>query len=209
MEERDLHYFITRIVNPDLNWIAVSLRSERRVVHGRIGYTGVKWVDKTPGDYIAERLEEWRDNLWYRYEKDFPANGEAILDEYFAILLDAELAFYGGENSAVQRLWELAERMGEYLGLKEYVVERRAEIGEQVRKIVEESTKTEYAVPTEEIGSEELPKKGDYELERYLYEPVPRRRNRALIAVVILVAVLAGLWFLSSRGYFNVADLIP
>ena len=135
-KEKDLHYFITRIINPDLNWIVVSLRSEHKVVYGRIGYTGVKWVDKTPLDRIADRLEEWRDNLWYKYKKDFPENGEAILDEYFRILLDAELVFYdSGEKSVVQGLWELAERMGAYLDLREYVESKKAEVKNKVEEI--------------------------------------------------------------------------
>jgi len=136
MQEKDLHYFITRIVNPDLNWIVVGLHSDHKVVYGRDGYTGVAWRDKTPGDYIADRLEEWRDNLWYKYKRDFPANGKAILDEYFRILYDAELAFYGSGSTAVKGMWELAERMGAYLGLSAYVEEKRVEIREKVEEAV-------------------------------------------------------------------------
>jgi len=172
MQEKDLHYFITRIVNPDLNWIVASLRSSRRVLHGRDGYTGVAWRDKTPGDYIADRLEEWRDNLWYKYKRDFPANGKAILDEYFRILYEAES--YGISAPALQRLWELAERMGEYLGLPDYVSGMKREIKSEVgvAALEEKERKERKILPENKIGrGEEENKKIPQELLVKLYSP--------------------------------------
>jgi hypothetical protein len=127
--EKDLHYFVTRIINPDLNWIVVSMQSNRRVVHGRDGYTRVNWTDKSPLDEVADRLTEWRDNLYYGYQRDFPANGKEILEGYFKILLDVELLLHDDSDSKVLAgLWELAESMGDFLGLSEYVNERKQAI---------------------------------------------------------------------------------
>jgi len=139
MEEKDLHYFITRIINPDLNWIVVSLRSSRRVVHGRDGYTGLRWTDHTIADSLATKLEEWRDNLWYKYKRDFPANGKAILDEFFEILVEIEAKLSDDPNKerVLRGLWELAESMGEYLGMGEYVSQKAKEVKERATEIRE------------------------------------------------------------------------
>jgi len=139
MGEKDLHYFITRIINPDLNWIVVSLRSSQRVVYGRDGYTGLKWTDHTIADSLATRLEEWRDNLWYKYKRDFPANGKAILDEFFEILIDVEAKLPDGSEKEriLQGFYELVESMGEYLDLSEYVFQKVEEVKKRAVEIRE------------------------------------------------------------------------
>ena len=139
MQEKDLHYFVTRIINPDLNWIIVSLRSPRHVVHGRDGYTGLHWTDHSVSDTLASRLEEWRDNLWYKYKDNFPENGKQILDEFFDILIAAEAKLPEGpdKDSVLKRLWELAKEMGKYLELDEYVSQKVEEVKKKAAEIRE------------------------------------------------------------------------
>ncbi|MCD6372216.1 MAG: hypothetical protein J7L37_01495 [Thermococcus sp.] len=138
-EKRDIHYFITRVVNPDLNWIVVSLRSSQPVVYGRDGYTGLKWSDHSVSDRLASRLEEWRDNLWYEYKRDFPENGKKILDEFFEILVESEAKLSEDPNKreALHGLWRLAESMGDYLGLSEYVSQKAEKVKNRAAEIRE------------------------------------------------------------------------
>jgi len=138
-EKKDLHYFITRVVNPYLNWIVVSLRSSEHVVYGRDGYTGFRWSDHSISDKLASRLEEWRDNLWYNYRQDFPENGREILDKFFEILVmaEAKLSEDPKNESAIKELWELAEEMGKYLELSDYVSQKAEEVKKRAAEIRE------------------------------------------------------------------------
>ena len=137
--EGDIHYFITRIINPYLNWIIVSLRSSGHIVYGRDGYTGLRWTDHSVSDRLASKLEYWRDNLWYEYKQDFPENGKKILDEFFEILVESEakLSDDPDKKEALQGLWELAKLMGKYLDLSDYVSRKTEEVKKRASKIRE------------------------------------------------------------------------
>ncbi|NJE47411.1 hypothetical protein E3E35_08365 [Thermococcus sp. GR7] len=155
MPEKDLHYLITRIINPYLNWIIASLRSNNRVLYGRDGYTSIHWVDHTLSDTFASELEEWRNNLWYNYRGDFLERGAEILDSLLEIMIriEAKLPDNDSKSRIMSNLWEMAMKVEAYLGLngylesrKEYFINKAVEIrrrDEELRRKLEKQKKKE------------------------------------------------------------------
>ena len=136
MPEKDLHYLITRIINPYLNWIIASLRSNNRVLYGRDGYTSIHWMDHTLGDMLASKLEEWRDNLWYNYREDFLERGAEILDSLLEIMIQIEAKLPDNSKSVVMsKLWEMATKVEAYLGLSGYLESRGGYFTNKVAEI--------------------------------------------------------------------------
>jgi len=180
-EEKDLHYFITRIINPDFNGIVASLRSSRPVIYGRDGYTGLKWTDRSISDELASRLEEWRDNLWYKYDQDFPENGKAILDEFFEILVMVEVKLSGDHEKRpiIEGLWNLAKGMGEYLGLGEYVFQKAEEVKKRAAEIRERDRYLREQVKDTENPKE--PSEKYVSLPRYVNPPPEKTLKKSRV----------------------------
>ncbi|CAI1492953.1 protein of unknown function [Thermococcus nautili] len=201
MAEKDLHYFITRIINPELNWIVVSLRSSGRAVHGRDGYINITWRGHTVGDSLASMLEDWRDGLWYRYRENFPSNGREILDEFLDILTyaEAKLPRESDGSRILEALWELAGAMGAYLGLEDYVSEKRSEVMTKAAEIRERDERVRTAVRDSMpsySGSEKAPPS--------LFEPPDEGKGGSFpwkaVVGVALVVLLVGVVLAVSRG---------
>ncbi|NJE31411.1 hypothetical protein E3E38_10190 [Thermococcus sp. 18S1] len=134
-EERELHYLVTRIINPTLNWVIVALRSNH-VVYGREGYTGLKWTDHTLGDYFASELEDWKNALWYKYKDNFLEKAEEILDSLLDIMvrMDARLQ-HDNKQRIMNKLWEMVGETAEYLQVEGYVEAKREEFARRVEEI--------------------------------------------------------------------------
>ncbi|ASJ07097.1 transglutaminase-like domain-containing protein [Thermococcus pacificus] len=184
MSEKDLHYLITRIINPHLNWIIASLRSNNRVLHGRDGYTSIHWVDHTLSDTFASELEGWRDNLWYKYKEDFLERGAEILDSLLEIMIriEAKLPDNDSKSRIMSDLWRMAGEIEGYLELngylesrKEYFTNKALEIrkrDEELRRKLEEQKKRA------DIGSrasKRLAGKSIFESERKIVHPHNKR----------------------------------
>ena len=137
MQEKDLHYLITRIINPYLNWVIIELRSGNRIVYGRDGYTGLKWTDHTMGDFLASELEEWRNELWYKYRDNFFERGHEIIDSLLDIMvrIEAKLPDSETKERVIKDLWEMAEKIGDYLEIREYVDSKRPEVESKAAEI--------------------------------------------------------------------------
>ncbi|KUH33154.1 hypothetical protein APY94_07035 [Thermococcus celericrescens] len=77
---KDLHYLITRIINPILNPIIATLHSGP-VVHYKDGTLDV--TEYPIPELMAEFLTDWRDGLWYKYSGKNPTDVSGdILHEY-------------------------------------------------------------------------------------------------------------------------------
>ncbi len=82
---KDLHYLVTRIINPYLNTIIALLRkADTSVVYYRDGTLDVRGFSLP--SVMAGELEDWRDNLWYNYhDEDVNRNPDEILIDYLSI----------------------------------------------------------------------------------------------------------------------------
>ena len=137
VRRRDLHYFVSRIINPHLNFVIVLLRSNR-VVYGRDGYTGLRWTNHTLGDFFASELEEWRDALWNKYKKDFFDDGRVLLGELLDIMVRIEARLEDeSKDKIMHHLWEMVDEISEYLGLEEYTLVKKEEFESKVKEIRE------------------------------------------------------------------------
>ncbi|WP_175058952.1 transglutaminase-like domain-containing protein [Thermococcus sp. 2319x1] len=77
---KDLHYLITRIINPILNSIIATL-SDNYVLYYRDGSLNFK--EYTTPNLMARFLEDWRKELWYKYSgKNLAEVSEEILSDY-------------------------------------------------------------------------------------------------------------------------------
>ena len=184
MPKKDLHYLITRIINPYLNWIIISLRSNNRVLHGRDGYTGIHWVDHTLSDTFASELEGWRNNLWYNYREDFLERGDEILNSLLEIMIriEAKLPDSDSKGRITSNLWEMAGKVEAYLGLngylesrKEYFINKAVEIRRRDKEL---RRKMEKQKKKEGIGSrvnKRLVRKPILESKRKIAPPTNKR----------------------------------
>lgn len=77
---KDLHYLITRIINPILNSIIATLH-DNSVVHYKDW--GVNIKEYTTPEVMAKFLEDWRNELWHKYYgKNLSEVSEEILYDY-------------------------------------------------------------------------------------------------------------------------------
>lgn len=63
---KDLHYLISKVINPILNSIIAKLH-DSKFIHYRDGTLDV--TEYSTSELVAKSLKEWRDNLWYKYSK--------------------------------------------------------------------------------------------------------------------------------------------
>ena len=64
--DKDLHYLVTRIINPSLNTIIAKLY-DNKVLHYRDYNLDVK--EYSIPTLVAKALEDWRDELWHKYSR--------------------------------------------------------------------------------------------------------------------------------------------
>ncbi|ASJ08173.1 hypothetical protein A3L11_02600 [Thermococcus siculi] len=77
---KDLHYLITRIINPILNSIIATLH-DGSIVYYRDGTVDV--TEYSTPELMARFLADWRDELWYKYSgKNLTDVSEDILYDY-------------------------------------------------------------------------------------------------------------------------------
>ncbi|NJD99579.1 hypothetical protein E3E26_07245 [Thermococcus sp. LS1] len=138
----DIHYLVTRIINPTLNWIIVTMRSSQHVLKGRIntqyGPANLRWRDTTIWDSFSIELEVWRDDLW-RYEKKESVDPELILEPLFSILsrMEAKLPDNEKKQRILSELYEMVLRIGRYLEAEEYVKKELSEVKSRAAYIKE------------------------------------------------------------------------
>lgn len=221
--EKDLHYLVTRIINPHLNLVVSILRSGGRVVYGRDGYTGLRWVDHTLGDMLASELERWRDELWYRYsDSDFIERGREIIDSLLEILIrvDAKLPDDVNKYKLMDELWEMAGKVEKYLGLEGYIASKRdyfnarvediRRYDEELKKKVQRERKMSKIRPSKEHKPRTISRKSSRKLaKRY----VGRRRRKiswkSVLGFALVFLVLFAFWDLGYNNGQIVGKFIP
>lgn len=223
--KKDLHYLITRIINPHLNLVITMLRSGGRVVYGRDGYTGLRWVDHTLGDMLASELEKWRDEMWYRYsDSDLVEKGEEIIDSLLEILiqLDAKLPDDVSKYKLLDELWEMAGKVEKYLGLGGYIASRRDYFNakvESMRKRDEELRRRAQREKKREISKirlskEHKPRTISRKSSRKLAKRYVNRRKRrvswkSILGFVFVLLVFFALWDLGYNDGQIVGRFLP
>ncbi|MHA1865281.1 MAG: hypothetical protein ACTSWZ_02135 [Candidatus Heimdallarchaeaceae archaeon] len=89
MEEppKDLHYLVTRIINPTLNTVIATLTSyEAKTLKYREDYAIVK--AHSPPMLVAKELQGWRDDLFREYNNNNVIKGETDIVKEYKQLVD-------------------------------------------------------------------------------------------------------------------------
>jgi len=213
--KRNLHYLITRIINPHLNLVITILRSDSRVIHGRDGYTGLRWVDHALGDMFASELERWRDELWYKYsDSDFISRGKEIIDSLLEILIriDAKLPDDVNKYRLMDELWEMAGKVEKYLGIEGYITSKKDYFNAKVKSIRKHDEELRKKVQREKKGRQ-------VKTSRVVtFVPSPKslaptgaakgylkmeEGNRDCVAVILILILLGGLIILALDHFIG------
>ena len=114
---KDLHYLISKVINPILNSIIAKLH-DSKFIHYRDGTLDV--TEYSTSELVAKSLKEWRDNLWYKYsKKDLTEASEEILFDYSREVNYVYFRLYSTEKSLAEEikgdLILLGQKIEEYL----------------------------------------------------------------------------------------------
>lgn len=111
--EKDLHYLITRVINPRLNYIIAAL-ADAKVKKFREDYVDVKMYSST--GLAAKWLEEWRNELFHKYSSDdINRDPDRFLKDYMSVI-DYVYDKFGGERTDIlHELWLLGVEVEKYL----------------------------------------------------------------------------------------------
>lgn len=141
-------------------------------------------MDHTLSDTFASELEEWRNNLWYSYRENFLERGTEILDSLLEIMIriEAKLPDSDSKGRVISNLWEMAEKVEAYLGLKGYVESKKEYFSNKVveirRRDEELRQKLEEQKKKEDIGvkvNKRSIRKSISEPERKIYPATNKR----------------------------------
>ena len=111
--EKDLHYLVTRVINPRLNYIIAAL-ADAKVKKFREDYVDVKMYSKA--GLAAKWLEDWRSELFHRYSSDdINRDPDRFLRDYMSVI-DYVYGKFGDERvDVLHELWILGVEVEKYL----------------------------------------------------------------------------------------------
>jgi len=115
--DKDLHYLVTRIINPYLNTI-IAMLYDNEVLHYREYTVDVR--EYSVPTLVVKALEEWRNELWYKYAKtDLSEAYMDFINDYSSIINYAYSRLYHANIELAEKIKPdlilLGQKIEEYL----------------------------------------------------------------------------------------------